>query len=71
MNQETLHIITALLLIISFVLIVWGLGTAKWIWLLGLACAATAHVVALLIHWAPQQEEVEDNNSSQSSSPDQ
>lgn len=53
MTATKMHLCAAVLVLIAFVLILWGLGTYNWLWMTGLACAALAHGFALWVHWAP------------------
>lgn len=59
MNEQTLHLSAAVLMLASFILIVWGLGTAEWMWMTGLGCAVIAHLFALWVNWAPDKDDDE------------
>lgn len=57
MTANKMHLSAAALILLAFVLILWGLGTYNWIWRIGLVSAALAHAFALWVHWAPASKE--------------
>lgn len=68
MNEQTLHLSAAVLMLVSFVLIVWGLGTAEWMWMTGLGCAVLAHLCALWVNWAPGKDDEDDGAAKEKAS---
>lgn len=57
MTKQTLYIISSVLIIAGLALIVLGLQRQPALWYAGLGAVATAMLLSLATHWAPEPQE--------------